>query len=54
MDRLPQLSSEVVDLREELDARPTEEELESVRKEWETSEDLFAQSQKWVLGYDDF
>jgi len=39
---------EIADLRGELDARPTCDELESVRKEWATSEDLFAQSQKWV------
>jgi hypothetical protein len=42
----PQLESELASLRRQLRARPTEEELEDMRKEWQTSEDLFSQSQK--------
>ncbi|KLT41027.1 hypothetical protein CC85DRAFT_286838 [Cutaneotrichosporon oleaginosum] len=40
------LTREVIDLREELAARPTEDEVYAMRMEWETSETLFAQSQK--------
>ncbi|BEI95757.1 hypothetical protein CcaverHIS631_0107060 [Cutaneotrichosporon cavernicola] len=36
----------VMDLREDLAARPTEDEVYAMRMEWETSENLFAESQK--------
>lgn len=37
-----------MDLREELAARPTEDEVYAMRMEWQTSEQLFAESQKFV------
>ncbi|BEJ11256.1 hypothetical protein CspHIS471_0106780 [Cutaneotrichosporon sp. HIS471] len=40
------LTREVMDLREDLAARPTEDEVYAMRMEWETSENLFAESQK--------
>lgn len=46
---LHQLETELAQLRASLAARPTEDDLEDMRKEWQTSEDLFSQSQKWVV-----
>ncbi|WOO78885.1 uncharacterized protein LOC62_02G002424 [Vanrija pseudolonga] len=40
------LGNEVSKLREELSVRPTQEDLDSVRNEWQTSEELFSQSQR--------
>ncbi|GMK54560.1 hypothetical protein CspeluHIS016_0111460 [Cutaneotrichosporon spelunceum] len=40
------LTRDVLDLREQLAARPTEDEVYAMKMEWETSETLFAESQK--------